>query len=98
MQIKEYLRRKILGMLGLAKYEGKTVEERLTFINDAENLVRSRICEYNIWYGGDGDELLNYYTHEQMLNYNFEPWYSRNKRNYFWSISSTEQDIKRTHS
>ena len=70
MQIKEYLRRKILGMLGLAKYEGKTVEERLTFINDAENLVRSRICEYNIWYGGDGDELLNYYTHEQMLNYN----------------------------
>ena len=98
MQIKEYLRRKILGMLGLAKYEGKTVEERLTFINDAENLVRSRICEYNIWYGGDGDELLNYYTHEQMLNYNFEPWYSRNKRNYFWSISSTESDIKRTHS
>ena len=98
MQIKEYLRRKLLGFLGLAKYDGQSVEQRLTFINDADALVRARICEYNIWYGGDGDELLNYYTHEHMLTYNFEPIYSRNKRNYFWSISSTENDIKRTHS
>lgn len=98
MQIKEYLRRKLLGFLGLAKTDGQSTEQRLTFINDAERLVRSRIVEYNVWYGGDGDELLNFYTHEQMLSYNYEPWYSRNKRNYFWSISSTEQDIKRTHS
>lgn len=98
MQIKEYLRRKLLGLLGLAKTDGESVEQRLTFINDAEKLIKSRIIEYNVWYGGDGDELLNFYTHEQMLSYNYEPWYSRNKRNYFWSISSTEQDIKRTHS
>jgi hypothetical protein len=98
MQIKEYLRRKLLGLLGLAKTDGESVEQRLTFINDAEKLIKSRIIEYNVWYGGDGDELLNFYTHEQMLSYNYEPWYSRNKRNYFWSISSTESDIKRTHS
>lgn len=98
MQIKEYLRRKLLGLLGLAKTDGESVEQRLTFINDAEKVIKSRIIEYNVWYGGDGDELLNFYTHEQMLSYNYEPWYSRNKRNYFWSISSTEQDIKRTHS
>lgn len=98
MQIKKYLRRKLLGLLGLAKTDGESVEQRLTFINDAEKLIKSRIIEYNVWYGGDGDELLNFYTHEQMLSYNYEPWYSRNKRNYFWSISSTESDIKRTHS
>lgn len=98
MTIREWIKQKILSWIGLGKYEGVSDEERLTFINDAERLSRARIHEYNIWYTGDGDELLNYYTHQNTLEYNYEPWYSRNKKNYFWSVSSTENDIKRTHS
>lgn len=98
MTIKEWLRKKILGLLGLAKYEGESEESRLTFINDEESLIKQRIQEYNVWYTGDGDELLNYYTHSNMIEYNYEPWYSRNKKNYFWAVSSTESDMKRSHS
>lgn len=97
MTIKEFIRKKVLGMIGLAKSDGSETE-RLTFINDAERITKTRIKEYDIWYYGDSDELLNFYTRENLLNYNFEPWYSRNKRAYFWTVSSTESDIKRTHS
>lgn len=98
MTLKEMLQKKILGILSLAE-EGKAPDDdRLTFINDSERLMKQKIREYNLWYEGDGDELLNYYTNKNTIEYNFEPWYSRNKKNYFWSISSTESDIKRTHS
>ena len=96
--IKEWFRTKVLKMTGLSKYNGPAEENSLTYINNKERLTRSRIREYNIWYEGDGDELLNYYTGQNMFDYNYEPWYSRNKKTYFWSINSTENDIKRTHS
>lgn len=96
--IKEWFRTKVLKMTGLSKYNGPAEENSLTYINNKERLTRSRIREYNIWYEGDGDELLNYYTGQNMFDYNYEPWYSRNKKSYFWSINSTENDIKRTHS
>lgn len=99
MTIKEFIRKKVLGLVKISQYENMPQEEeRLTFINDKEQITRSRIREYNVWYKGDSDELLNYYTKNNLINYNYEPWYSRNKRSYFWCISSTEGDIKRTHS
>lgn len=99
MNLKEWIRKKVLKTVGLSKTDSLQADaDRLTFINDDEKLMRQRVREYNIWYAGDGDELLNFYTHQNTLEYNFEPWYSRNKRNYFWAISSTEYDIKRTHS
>ena len=97
MTLKEFIRRKILGLVGLSK-DTTPDKEKLTFINDADRLIRTKLKEYNVWYYGDGDELLNFYTKENMFGFNTEPYYSRNKRNYFWSISSTEGDIKRTHS
>lgn len=97
MTLMEKIKSKVLNMIGLAK-DDNSEEQRLTFINDSERITKSRIREYNIWYYGDGDELLNFYTHQNILEYNVEPYYSRNKRNYFWSISSTEGDIKRSHS
>ena len=97
MTIKEFLRKKILGLVGLSR-DTSPDKERLTFISDNERLTKSRIREYNVWYGGDGDELLNFYTRGNMFEFHTEPYQSRNKRNYFWSISSTEADIKRTHS
>lgn len=99
MNFKDWIKKKVLGNAGLVKTDNLRAEsERLTFINNDAEITRQRLREYNIWYGGDGDELLNFYTYQNTLEYNFEPWYSRNKRNYFWAISSTEGDIKRTHS
>ena len=98
MTILQWIKKKILGIVGLSHEDVPNAEDRLTFINDSEKISRTKIQEYNVWYSGDGDELLNFYTHTNLLEYNYEPWFARNKRNYFWSISSTENDIKRTHS
>lgn len=98
MTIKEFIRKKIFGKGTAAQVNGDFDEDRLTFINNDEELMRQRLKEYEVWYYGDSDELLNYYTHENTINYNYEPYYARNKRSYFWAISSTETDIKRTHS
>lgn len=98
MLLKDWIRNRTLAFLGLSKYDGTPNDDRLTFVNDKELIVKQKIDEYNLWYEGDSDELLNYYTQQNTVDYNYEPFYSRNKRNYFWSISSTEEDIKRTHS
>ena len=98
MRFKEWLRKKILSKVGLVKYESTPDDDRITFINDEARLTKQRVEEYNVWYWGDSDELLNYYTHQNTLEYNYEPWHSRNKQEYFWSISSTETGSKRTHS
>lgn len=73
-------------------------EERLTYINDKQAMARMRVREYNVWYAGDSEELLNFYTHGNTISYYYEPFYMRNKKSYFWAINSTESDIKRTHS
>lgn len=96
MTIKEFLKEKIFGKKSVAKVAA--APEYDTFINNRDEIRESRLAEYNVWYGGDGDELLNFYTDNVVIGFNYEPYYSRNKKNYFWAISSTESDIKRTHS
>lgn len=98
MNIFVWLKQKALGLLGLAETDLVQNTERLTFVSDRDSITKNRIHEYNIWYEGSGDELLNFYTNNNTINYNYEPFYDRNKRNYFWAINSTEDDIKRTHS
>ena len=103
MTLKEKLRINILKMLGLVNRSEsgtgtKPDVDRETLINDSEAAKLNRLKEYNIWYYGDEEELLNFYTYNNLVDYNYEPYYARNKRSYFWSISSTETDIKRTHS
>lgn len=73
-------------------------DERLTFINDSENLYRRAVEEYRVWYRGDSNELLNYYTNQAIYGNAREPIYNRNRKNYFWAIASTEANIKRVHS
>lgn len=98
--VQEYIRKKALGILGLIDSEinPTTREERLTFVNDIQEAVVNKLHEYNVWYTGDADELLNFYTRAIAIDYNSDPILNRNKKSYFWSVSSTEQDIKRTHS
>lgn len=97
MTIKEYKTKKILSFLGMLDSRGDRDEE-LTFINDRDKIMKMEIRENNIWYLGKSDELLNFYTHANVIEYNYEPFFTRNKRGYFWNISATENDIKRTHS
>ena len=98
--VKEYVRRKALGLLGLidSSIDPRVREERLTFVNDINEVLKDKLKEYNVWYAGDADELLNFYTRANMIDYNTDPLYNRNKKSYFWAVSSTESDIKRTHS
>lgn len=98
MTIREYMRKRVLKLLGLVKYDTAPDSDRLTFINDSESVAKMKLQEYNVWYDGDGDELLNFYTRANVIDFNFEPFYMRNKKNYFWAISSKEAQIKRTHS
>lgn len=98
MQLKDFLKKKIFDILGLAKFDGKVEEDRLFMVNNSEEISRAKIREYDVWYSGDGDELLNFYTKNVNVDYGYEPVYMRNKRGYFWSVSATESDIKRTHS
>ena len=95
----DWLRRKIIRLLGgvVEEPDGSTAN-RLLFVNDEERVKQLKLAEYNIWYEGDSDELLNFYTRNMLFDFNFEPFYDRNKRNYFWAISSVEAQIKRTHS
>ena len=98
--VKEYVRRKALGLLGLieSNVDPRTREERLTFVNDINEILEDKLKEYNVWYAGDADELLNFYTRANVIDYNTDPIYNRNKKSYFWAVSSTENDIKRSHS
>lgn len=85
-------------MLGLLRYEGKRDTEKLLFVVDEDRIRQTKILEYNVWYNGDEEEILNFYTKNQLIDYNFEPIYQRGKKDYFWAQSIDEHDIKRTHS
>ena len=99
MTLREKIKRKVLEILKVSQNnQMPEEEERLTFINDKEALMRMKIREYNIWYNGDSGEILNFYTNNTNIKYYYEPFYNRNKRSYFWSTASTEHDVKLTHS
>lgn len=98
--VQEYVRQKALGMSGLIDYDidPRKKAERLTFVNNINEVMQNKIKEYNVWYSGDSDELLNFYTRANSIDYNTDPLYNRNKKSYFWAVASTESDVKRTHS
>ena len=99
MTLKQWIQKKVLGLLKVSQNNQlPSEEERLTYINDKQAMARMRVREYNVWYAGDSEELLNFYTHGNTVSYYYEPFYMRNKKGYFWAINSTESDIKRTHS
>ena len=98
MTLNEYVKGKVLKYLKIDKLEGTPNDNRLTFISDDEAIRVENIRANKIWYIGDGDELLNYYTNQAAYGWVSNPIYNRNRRNYFWGISSVETNIKRIHS
>lgn len=98
MTIKEFIKNKILKFLGIERLSSNPNDERLTFISNDDEIKQSEIKANRVWYIGSGDELLNYYTEKEVSGFAKNPIYNRNKRNYFWGLSSQECDIKRIHS
>ena len=98
MDIVDAVRRRILKFLKIENLNGNPNDERLTFICDDNNIKKQALKEYRIWYIGDSNELLNYYSNAMLYGNSEEPIYNKNRRNYFWGISATETNIKRVHS
>lgn len=98
MNWKEWYKTKLYGMVGMPSSQENPYSPKYTFVNDYESIHDIQLREYNIWYHGDSQELLNFYTEANAIEYNYEPYYQRNKQEYFWAVSSTEGGIKRTHS
>lgn len=96
MDVSEFLKQKVYAKVGLIQIANPS-NERLTYINDEENIRISNIRANKCWYLGNGDELLNLYTNQQIYGWAKNPIYNRNKRQYFWSRSVAEM-VKRVHS
>ena len=97
---KDFVRLKTLGINGLAEssIDPRILADRYLFVNDINQIKQERLEEYNIWYLGDSDRLKNFFTRANAIAYNMDPLYNENKKSYFWAVSSTEHDIKRSHS
>ena len=98
MNIFDAIKEKIMKFLKLDKLDYNPNSERLTFICDEDNLKKQKLKEQRVWYIGDSNELLNFYTNQAIYGNMEEPIYNRNRKNYFWGINPTETNIKRVHS
>lgn len=97
MNLFQWFKNKIYSLVHIKKLNGTPNDNRLTFISDDEAIFIEKIRANKVWYYGDGDEILNYYTGQVAFGWLSNPIYNRNKRNYFWGLSATECDIKRVH-
>lgn len=93
----QWLEDRIFAENGIQEYGGPKEDEENTFVNDRAAVRMLQLREYDVWYNGSDSELLNFYTKNETIDYAYEPWFWRNKDCYFWSVASTENDIKRTH-
>lgn len=98
MTIKDWVKEKVGKFFKLERLASQPNSERMTFISNEDEIKLSEIKANRIWYVGNGDELLNFYTEKDAIGFASNPIYNRNKRNYFWSLSAQECDIKRVHS
>ena len=77
MNVFTWIKNKVYKFLKLTK-ENNPNNERMTFINDDEAIRIEKIRSNKVWYYGDGDELLNWYTNQQAYGWMANPIYNRN--------------------
>ena len=94
----EKIKSRIIKFLGIEHLGENPNSDRYTYINDNDTVKTQHLEEYKVWYIGDSDELLNFYTGRGISGNAKEPIYNRNKQQYFWGISPQETSIKRVHS
>lgn len=98
MTLFEKIKEKIIRFFGIRKLEDNPNSDRYTFLGDADKIKRAKVEECKVWYYGDSNELLNYYTAEETYGNARNPIYNRNRQQYFWGLSAEECNIKRIHS
>ena len=98
MRWKEYLDKIAFETIGLKDHGGPSQDEQDLLMFDRNDARLVRIREQRAWFSGDDSELLNFYSKNTAINFHIEPFYWKNKRSYFWSESSKENDYKRTTS
>ena len=98
MNIFSAIKQLVKGKNSIHRLSQSPYSMRYTFINSEREIRRLKLIEYKTWFIGDSDELLNFYTNASLFGFNRNIIYNRNAKNYFWSISSSEGNIKRVHS
>ena len=98
MNILNYIKKLVFGITPVKDLNESPNDKRFTYINDDEKLRIQQVRENMIWYVGDENELLNYYTNQEIYGNYDDPIYNRNRQKYFWGLSSMECNIKRVHS
>lgn len=98
MTISDWIRAKILKFLKIEQLSENPNNQRLTYINNDEEIYLNEIRTWKVWYIGNSSELLNWYRGEMTFGFAKNILYNQNSRNYFWSLSASECDIKRVHS
>ena len=98
MKLKEKIQKLLFGKKDSKQLSENPNSSRFTYINNEEAIRLTHLKEGKVWYLGDEDELLNYYTGEMIFGFNENPIYNRNDRQFFWSIASMEGMVKRVHS
>ena len=95
----DFVKNKIFSFNGEAKKlsESPRVKEQKTFLTNSQLKINNDIInQFDVWYNGNSDELLNFYSAEKIKTYASDPIYFRNCENYFWSKSAGEKKIKRS--
>ena len=98
MKLVDYIRSIVFKMLGLQRLANNPNDDRLTFISNDEEIHIAEIRAAKIWYMGNANELLNFYTGRDAFGFIRNPIYNRNEVNMFWSKSAAECNIHRIHS
>lgn len=98
MKLIDKIRERILKFLKLDRLTADPNGERFVFVSDPDEIGKQEMEECRIWYLGDSNKLLNFYTNQSVYGFAKEPIYDRNRANYFWGISPKEANIKRVHS
>ena len=98
MNLLQFIKKKVVRDAGLVSGGSPQESERNLLIADPQSVKDWKLQEYDVWYSGDSDELLNFYTRGMGIDLQYEPWYFKNRRSFFWAQSSTESDIKRSTS
>ena len=98
MKLSDYVKNIVYKMLGLQKLSNNPNNDRLTLINNDDEIRIAEIRANKIWYIGNASELLNYYTGQDAFGFIKNPIYNRNNVNGFWGKSALECGIHRIHS
>lgn len=98
MDIISTIKNWIIAKAGGHRLGESPFSERKMFINNDENTHRMLIRMYKAFYSGDSDEIQNFFLDAMVKDFNIDPIYTRNKREYFWSIATNEGGFKKVHS